>query len=126
MGRRSGPLGSASAQDGARKREKLRAATDAADLAWLLADPRGRRFYWRLIDRICGTFGTSIAADPIGTAYNEGRRSIGVALMRRAQLERPDDYAAALVEALEDSRAAAKATKAAGDGGEEEDDGRED
>jgi hypothetical protein len=63
--------------------DELRRKQDE-DLRHVLAEPQGRRLLWRLIDS-AGTFGASYAGEPQATAFNEGRRSVGIALMLEAQ-----------------------------------------
>jgi hypothetical protein len=53
---------------------------DDAALSWLMADGRGRRFVWRLLGD-AGLFRSSMAPTSEGTAFNEGRRALGLALL---------------------------------------------
>lgn len=53
---------------------------DDAALGWLMADGRGRRVVWRLLGD-AGLFRSSIGPTPEITAFNEGRRSLGLALL---------------------------------------------
>ena len=100
--RKAGPLSDAERQAAARKRAKLALLTESSDLKWLLSDPRGRRFFWALLNRACGVFAASFAGDPLATAHNEGRRRVGIELMLRAQREQPRLYALGLEESLEE------------------------
>lgn len=54
------------------------------DLRDALSTPNGRRFVWRLIEG-AGAVKASFAGDGTTTAYNEGRRAVGLALMLEAQ-----------------------------------------
>ena len=101
----------------ASRQQALRQMTD--DLRWLLSDPRGRRLFWGLLDKVCGVFASSFAGDPLATAHGEGRRRVGIELMLRAQREQPRLYALGLAESLDELRAAAEDEDAAEDGGEE-------
>ena len=50
------------------------------DLEWVLSDPRGRRVLQGVIED-CGVNRLSfVAGDPLATAFNEGRRSVGIIL----------------------------------------------
>lgn len=118
-GAKTGPLSDETRQAGARKRARLARATERDDLRWLLSDPRGRRLFWGLLDKVCGVFASSFAGDPLATAHGEGRRRVGIELMLRAQREQPRLYALGLAESLDELRAAAEDEDAAEDGGEE-------
>ena len=66
---------------------KQRRASDAVrrkqaetDLEWVLSDPRGRRVLASVVEQ-CGVNRLSfVAGDPLATAFNEGRRSVGIFL----------------------------------------------
>ncbi len=66
---------------------KQRRASDAVrrkqaetDLEWVLSDPRGQRVLARIVED-CGVSRLSfVAGDPLATAFNEGRRSVGIFL----------------------------------------------
>lgn len=70
------------------------------DMRVLLSSPAGRRFFWRVLTQ-SGLYSSSYAESPTATAYNEGRRSIGLALMQEAQRVDPARYAVALREQLD-------------------------
>lgn len=57
------------------------------DLRHLLAQPAGRRVLSQILQH-CGMDAVSHCADPHQTAFNEGRRSVGVRLVR--ELRRAD------------------------------------
>lgn len=62
------------------------------DLKSVLSTPAGRRFVWRQLAE-AGVFRTSfvpLASD--STAYNEGRRSLGIALLAEITTETPHSY----------------------------------
>lgn len=76
------------------------------DLRGWLSTPGGQRVAWSLIDRLCNVFGLSFArdekgmGDPLSSAFNEGRRSVGVELMRELQDIAPKEYRAMVSEAI--------------------------
>jgi hypothetical protein len=48
------------------------------DLAWVLGDARGQRVLASIVAQ-CGVSRLSfVAGDPMATAFNEGRRSVGI------------------------------------------------
>ena len=67
------------------------------DLKWFLSGPRGRRIAWRLLE-MTGWFRGSFDADPHVTAYREGSRGVGLALLNDLQVASPDFYATAAKE----------------------------
>lgn len=108
----NGILDSEGAQSVLRGRDELLAVRAADDLRAVMALAEGRRFIWDLIER-AGVFGPSYASDAGATAYNEGRRAVGIALLTRVQQDAPDAYALALNEALAEAKADAHARHAA-------------
>lgn len=74
--------------------------------------PEGRRFVWGLIEH-AGSFGPSYASEALATAYNEGRRSVGIGLMTRCQLDATDLYVTALKEQLDEQKKAQSLREAA-------------
>ncbi len=82
------------------KAEKAAAQQADDDLHAVMKTPNGRRFVWRLMTQ-AGVLAASYAADPTATAFNEGRRSIGLNLMREIQRVCPDLYVASLREDLQ-------------------------
>ena len=93
-----------SAQTILRNREDFVAQRAQKDLRAVMLTPEGRRFVWDSID-FCGLLAPSYANDPMATAYNEGRRSIGLWLQTRAKTEAPDLYVTAFNEYLAEQRA---------------------
>ena len=75
------------------------------DLRWLMSGPRGRRIAYRHLER-CGIFQQSFAMDSHVTAFNEGRRSVG--LMFLADLIRvcPEKHSTMMQESIDDNRSA--------------------
>lgn len=97
--------------------DKLPSSPDD-DLGYVLSTTQGRRALWRLIDGQCGTVGPSFTTgggvdSALVTAFNEGRRSIGIELMQQAQRIAPKEFLRMLAEefAAREERAA-KAAKA--------------
>lgn len=93
--------------------ERTRLAEDARlqreeDLRAVMATAAGRRFVWRLLDEVAGTLGPSFAGEaPLSTAFGEGRRAVGIAVMGDVQRVAPEQYVAMLMERLESQRKAA-------------------
>lgn len=57
-------------------------------LAFMVSDHRGRSFLWDLLDQT-GMFKASFTGDSLTTAFNEGKRHIGIATFADALLLRP-------------------------------------
>jgi hypothetical protein len=70
-----------------------------ADLRAVMGTAHGRRLVWRLLVQ-AGLYSSSYAADALATAFNEGRRSVGLALMAEAQRVTTDLYVAMVREQL--------------------------
>lgn len=79
---------------------KDRQKQNDADMLAFLSSSQGRRLFWRLLEQ-SGLYSSSYAESPTATAYNEGRRSFGLALLTEAQRVTPELYARALREQLE-------------------------
>lgn len=88
-------------------REEHRRLQEDDDIRSLLALPHGRRVIFRLIEETARVFSGSISTDPYATAFNEGRRDVGITLMRRVQQAAPESYIQALADALAERREAA-------------------
>lgn len=90
-----------SSQDRARKEEETRqriaAELDAADLTWLMASKKGRRFMWRLLDA-AGVTRLSYDRNALEMAFNEGNRNFGNKVLAWILDECPDQYLAMLKE----------------------------
>ncbi len=93
--------------------EELAKSQREADLRAVLQTPAGRRLYWRLVNEVSCAFGPSFAGDAHATAYNEGRRAVGLAMVLEAQTLQPDEYVAMLAEAVQDQRKAKERREAA-------------
>lgn len=88
------------AQERRRQLEALQRHQREEDVRWVLSTPTGRRFFWRVVDEVCATFGRSYDGTAQGTFFAEGRRSVGLALLTEAQRLASADYVHALQEAL--------------------------
>ena len=77
-------------------RRRSRARRDAerlkAAFQWLLSDRRGRGLAWWLMQE-AGLYRTSFTGDPATTAFQEGRRDIGLKVLHRVHEAVPDAYA---------------------------------
>lgn len=64
--------------------QRKQAIRDEIDeLLWLMSDPRGRRFIWRLLKGF-GIYQLSyVQGDPTHSAFNEGRRNEGLKLLNQ-------------------------------------------
>ena len=61
-------------------------------MQWLLAQAQGRRFLRLILDR-SGACRSSFDTNAMAMAFNEGRRSLGVELLRVMQAHCPDLHA---------------------------------
>ena len=73
--------------------EAQRKAQEELDEAvrWLLGDARGRLVAWWLLEQ-AGVFRTSFAGAAEHTAFNEGRRDLGLRLLHRVMDVDADAY----------------------------------
>jgi hypothetical protein len=69
------------------------------DFRWLMGDPRGRRFVWDLLAK-AGLFRSSLASTAELTAFNEGRRDVGLAVLADLTRLCPGQYARMQAEAI--------------------------
>lgn len=60
------------------------------DVAFILATPEGRRFYWRWMSR-CGIFKSSFTGNNT-TFFNEGERNIGIEMLSDMNTADPEAY----------------------------------
>jgi hypothetical protein len=95
-----------SADDPVQVKKRTTKAKEAAertleDWRWLLADKRGRRIAWKLLED-AGIFRTSFDRDSNGqTAFNEGQRNIGLRVLAQAMQADPSAYERMTREATE-------------------------
>lgn len=83
-----------------RKSEADRARkTEDSDVAWLMADPRGRRIARRWLSQ-AGVWRLSFAGDPSTTAFHEGQRNVGLWLLDQLTRQAPEEFARMTTEEL--------------------------
>ena len=70
---------------------------ELAEMEWLLAQPQGRRFIWRYLEK-CGIFKTSFTGSR-ETDFLEGQRNVGLWLLADVNEATPEAYAVMLKEA---------------------------
>ena len=84
-----------------RKAEKASRLADRARqevIVNLMSTTFGRAWLWDLLSS-CHVFGQTFSPDPLMTAFSEGRRSVGLALLADVMLACPDQYITAAREA---------------------------
>jgi hypothetical protein len=69
------------------------------DFRWLMGDARGRRFIWNLLAK-AGVFRSSMGLSAELTAFNEGRRDLGLAVLADLMRLCPDEYGRMQAEAI--------------------------
>jgi len=68
-------------------------ADDIADaIGYVLDRPYGRAFVWGILEQ-CRVFGASFTGEPLTTAFNEGKRHIGIKLLADVLQAKPDAMA---------------------------------
>ena len=70
------------------------------NLAWVASTPQGRAFLYDLIYGTCHADRLSMTQDAGFTAFNEGARSIGLAINDRLKTEQPSMWVRMLTENL--------------------------
>ncbi len=93
MSRKQGHLSNPDKQARLRELEAQRERQLEEDLDAVLSTDAGRRFAWDVLDRLCNVFGGSFTDETHRTAFNEGRRSIGLDLIEGAKRVSPQLYA---------------------------------
>lgn len=58
----------------------------------VLSTPAGKALVWRLMTGVSGVFAQSFSSDLAIAGFNEGKRSVGLVLMREAQRVAPEAY----------------------------------
>lgn len=95
-----------------REQQTLDRDQRSADVRAVMDTGAGKRLLWGVIEQDCNGFGGSFVAGHADiSAFNEGRRSIGVDLMLEIQTAAPEQYAAMVADRARE--AAARARKAA-------------
>jgi len=77
-----------------RKREKSEALAtreELNDIAWLMANKRGRRVVWRWLE-YSGVFRTSFSTEALEMAMREGQRNHGLRLLAQIHERCPGSY----------------------------------
>jgi hypothetical protein len=69
------------------------------DFRWLMGDARGRRFIWDLLAK-AGVFRSSMGLSAELTAFNEGRRDLGLAVLADLMRLCPEQYGRMQAEAI--------------------------
>ena len=69
------------------------------DVRWLMGEQRGRRFVWYLLAK-AGLFRSSLASTAELTAFNEGRRDLGLAVLADLMRLCPEEYGRMQAEAI--------------------------
>jgi hypothetical protein len=78
------------------------------ELLWLMSDPRGRHFVWRLLQGF-GVYQLSyVQGDPAHSAFNEGRRNEGLKLMSQLLQHCPARFTEMQKEASKHERRSSK------------------
>lgn len=67
------------------------------DLKVVLKKPEGRRFVYKMLSE-CGVFKASFSINSMQTAFQEGRRDIGLALLKSLDEAEPQAYSQMLTE----------------------------
>lgn len=88
--------------------ERLLQQREVEDMLWLLNDRRGRRFFWRLLERT-HVFKTSFAPDN-RMAFLEGERNVGLQYFGMMQGHAPQRFAQMVKERREENGRNASST----------------
>ena len=73
------------------------------DLRAVLSTPEGRRFAWSILSA-CGVYARSFTGEPLSSAFNEGRRSVGIEILERIEAQAPGSYQTMLKESLDEAQ----------------------
>lgn len=88
----------------AKQRERWRRESELRDLSAVCHTREGRRFVWRTLTA-SGVFRVSfVQGEPESTAFNEGRRSLGLSLMADLHELDPSLYGRMGKEALDEEK----------------------
>lgn len=72
------------------------------DLKAVLDTAPGRRLVWSILAS-AGVYGRSFTGDALASAFNEGRREVGIALLEQIETEQPGAYLTMMREALDET-----------------------
>jgi len=67
-----------------RERERQRAEEEIADVDWLMHQPEGRRFIYRLLEQ-AGVYRSTFSDNALQTAFAEGERNLGLRYLAMVQ-----------------------------------------
>ena len=81
----------------AERKSQWKKKYEREDWTWLLSDIRGRRIVRILLEKT-NTFGVSFGSGNDSTNYNEGRRSVGVQILKNLNAYKPSAYVQMLEE----------------------------
>lgn len=85
-----------------KKQQLIDRMTMLDDIRWVLSNRKGRRLLWFVLS-LCGVFRASfVAKDSNQTAFNEGRRDVGLRLLRDIASANPKAYSQMEDEVLAD------------------------
>ena len=74
----------------AKQKEKFQKQNESNDLLWVLSDPRGRRFVWKMLKEINEI--SFVAGMPDLTAFKEGNRNKANQLLRDVMDVKPEAF----------------------------------
>jgi len=89
------------ASQAAMKRAEQRAKRDDADLAFVLSDPRGRRFLWRELGR-CGLHAQTYSPNNSEHCFKAGERNAAIRLNLDVIRVSPENYLLMQQEAMQE------------------------
>src|SRR5215469_11695668 len=101
----------------AEKEARLHERRMAEVVSNLMSYEAGREFVWNILSD-CMVFSTTFTGDALTSAFNEGRRSAGCALLASIMLACPDQYIQAQRESNERSSLNERRSRAESDGGD--------
>lgn len=78
-------------QEAEAERQRLLELAKQADLMWVMGDKRGRSFISHLLVHTGVLKGSFTQGDPHATAFNEGRRDVGLSLLNQLQAHTPQE-----------------------------------
>jgi hypothetical protein len=88
------------AQEEMQKYEKLQEEQYRSDLKTVMETPQGRRVLYRVVFQLAAVESLSYTGSSEQTFFREGRRDVGISLMRELQDELPEQYLTMLSEAV--------------------------
>lgn len=92
------------------KEAKIQRINELDDIRWVLSNVKGRRVIWSILS-MCRIFRESyVVKDANHTAFNEGRRDVGLRLLADIQTANPKAYSQ-----MEDEKLAERGKKKKGD-----------